>query len=180
MPLNNRRALDSRWSWHNRSVPVGHMPVVCEVFRRTGDVHNYDWDPATGQMTGGGLIMLYRGQARFVINKEWRARIKTARGDTGIQHATRIQIPIRQCPPIHAYDIIRPVQCMSDPELTHFIFIVRNMLPSGNHWVRNILGDTDVAHPRDLPPPMQAEPVTAEMAALAVTEDCGCGCGGGG
>lgn len=171
-PLTSRRALDPRWSWHHRSVAVGHMPGVCEIFRRTGDVNDYGWNAQTGEMTGGELVLIYRGQCRLTVNKDWRARIKTARGDTGIQHAVRIQVPERQCQPVHAYDLFRIIDCPPDQELTHYIFHIRNVIPSANAWLRNCLGDVDVAHPKDLPPPRTA-PVVQNVAAPV---DCGCGC----
>lgn len=170
-PLTNRRALDPRWSWHHRSVAVGHMPGVCEIFRRTGDVSDYNWDPTTGEMTGGDLVLLYRGQCRLTVNKDWRARIKTSRGDTGIQHAVRIQVPVRTCQPIHAYDLFRMVDAPADQELTHYVFHIRNVMPSSNSWVRNCLGDVDVAHPKVLPSPGTA-PVVQNVMAPA---NCNCG-----
>lgn len=182
--LLSRRALDARWPWHQRSVPIGHMNAVCEIFRRSGDVNDYGWDPGTGGLTepdgSGGVVyppmsLLYRGQVRAVNNKDWRARVRTTRGDSGTIHAVRFQVPQRKCPPIHAHDVLRVVHCAPDQELTHYIFHVRNMMMSSNMWVRNLLCDVDVAHPQLLPPPYEGEPVAAEDIPEPLASGCGCG-----
>lgn len=179
--LHTRRALDARWPWHQRSVPIGHMNAVCEIFRRTGDPEDYGFDMATGGLmdTSTGeypqMVLLYRGQARGVTNKDWRARVRAARGTTGTLHAVRFQVPQRLCPPVHAHDILRVVSAPPDMEMTHFVFHVRNPMMSTNMWVRNLLCDLDVAHPHMLPPPYQGEPVEPSMIPQPAS---GCGCGG--
>lgn len=183
--LLGRRALDARWAWHQRSVPGGHMTSVCEIFRRSGDVNDYGWDAATGGLTVLGeddvdwpaMRLLYRGQARVATNKDWRARVRTSRSDTGTVHAMRVQVPIRTCPPIHAHDVVRVVSNQPDMELTHYIFHVRNMMMSSNAWLRNLLCDVDVAHAQLLPPPWQGEPVGPENIPQPLL-DSGCGCSG--
>lgn len=175
--LNRRAALDPRWPWHQRSVPRGHMNALVEIFRRPGRGNEYGFDPTTGGLTipdgAGGetfpeLALLYRGVGRIVNNKDWRARVRTQRGDMGTDHAIRVQVPIRECPPIHANDIIRAVHpdpddpefghlALGDPELTHYVLHVRNPLMSSNAWLRNLLCDVDAAHPQTLPPPFTAE-----------------------
>lgn len=184
--LLTRRALDARWPWHQRSVPIGHMNAVCEIFRRSGEVNDYGWDPGTGGLAAVDaegnpswpfMTLLYRGQTRAATNKDWRARVRTSRGDSGTVHAVRFQVPIRQCPPIHAHDVVRVVFSAPDLELTHYIFHVRNMMMSSNGWVRNLLCDVDVAHPQLLPPPWQGEPVTGESIPQPLAAE-GCGCGG--
>lgn len=174
----NRRALDPRWAWHQRSAPIGHMNAVCEVFRRVGDAADYGFDPATGGLSNASLVLLYRGEARVATNKDWRARNKASRGDSGIQHAVRFQMPIAKCPPVHAHDVIRVVDAPPDMELTHYIFHARNVLMSSNAWLRNILCDTDVAHPKLLPPPYTATVASAATAlATDPVSESGCGCG---
>jgi len=179
--LNRRTGLDPRWQWHQRSVPKGHMNACVEIFRRPSQGSDYGYDPATGGLTisdgSGGekfpeLILLYRNEARVVNNKDWRARVRTQRGDMGTDHAIRVQVPIRSCPPVHANDLIRVVvpdpddkqlghlASIGDPELVHYLFHVRNPLMSSNAWLRNLLCDVDAAHPQTLPPPFTAE-VTA-------------------
>lgn len=178
-PLNSRTALDPRWSWNQRSVPRGHMNAAVEIFRRPAQGNDYAFDAGTGALTipdgqGGEkfpeLILLYRGRARVANNKDWRARVRTARGDMGTVHALRVQVPIRECPPVHANDLVRAFQpdpddpelgslVMGDPELAHYILHVRNPLMSSNAWVRNVLCDVDAAHPQTLPPPYSMEPV---------------------
>jgi len=178
--LHNRRSLDPRWPWHQRSVPIGMMNAVCEVFRRSGDASDYGFDPGTGGLmdTSTGtypqMILLYRGQVRAATNKDWRARVRTSRGDSGTQHAVRFQVPIRLCPPIHAHDVLRVVSSPPDEELTHYIFHVRNVMMSSNAWIRNLLCDVDVAHPQILPPPYVGVPVDPSVAPEPV-RDCGCG-----
>jgi hypothetical protein len=177
--LNRRSALDPRWPWHQRSVPIGHMNAAVEIFRRPSRGGEYGYDPVTGGLTipdgSGGekfpeLILLYRGPGRIANNKDWRARVRTQRGDMGTDHAMRVQVPIRTCPPVHANDLVRAVEpdpddpdlghlVLGDPELTHYIFHVRNPLMSSNAWLRNILCDVDAAHPQTLPPPFSMEPV---------------------
>lgn len=180
--LLSRRALDSRWPWHQRSVPIGHMNATVEIFRRTGDVNDYGWDPVTGGLTTDegtafpSMCLLYRGPARGAANKDWRARVRTSRSDSGTLHAVRFQVPQRTCPPIHAHDVLRVVYSAPDQEMTHYIFHVRNMMPSSNMWVRNLLCDVDVAHAQLLPPPNEGVPVEAALAPEPVT-DAGCGCG---
>lgn len=156
------------------------MNAVVEILRRPSQGNEYGFDPTTGGLTipdgeGGEkfpeLILLYRGIGRVVNNKDWRARVRTQRGDMGTDHAIRVQVPIRTSPPIHANDLVRAVQpdpsdpelghlVIGDPELTHYIFHVRNPLMSSNAWLRNILCDVDAAHPQTLPPPFTME-VTA-------------------
>lgn len=167
--LNRRSALDPRWAWHQRSVPIGHMNATVEIFRRPAQGNDYGFDPATGALTipdgqGGEkypqLILLYRGPARVANNKDWRARMRTQRGDTGTDHALRVQVPIRQCPPVHANDLVRAIDAPPDPELEHYLLHVRNPLMSSNAWLRNILCDVDAMHPQTLPPPYTMEPIT--------------------
>ncbi|MFB7858785.1 DUF6093 family protein [Rhodococcus qingshengii] len=178
--LHNRRALDPRWSWHQRSVPIGHMNSVVEIFRRTGDSKDYGYDILTGDLmdtsTGQypGMVLLYRGQARGVTNKDWRSRVRTARGDSGIQHAIRFQVPERECPPVHAHDVLRVVSAPPNEEIQHFIFHVRNPSGSTNAWLRNLLCDVDVAHAQMLPPPYTGTPIAPEDAPQPFN-DCGCG-----
>lgn len=170
--LLRRRGLDPRWAWHQRSVPIGHMNAVCEIFRRSGDGAHYSWDPETGGLVDTGpeyddpvypkMCLLYRGPGRGVTNKDWRARSKTIRGDYGVQHALRFQVPIRLCPPVHVDDVLRVLESPPDMELTHHIFHIRNPLMSSNAWIRNLLCDVDAAHPQLLPPPYQGEPVPPE------------------
>lgn len=175
--LNRRSALDPRWSWHQRSVPKGHMNACVEIFRRPSQGTEYAFDPVTGGLTipdgAGGekfpeLILLYRGPGRIANNKDWRARVRTQRGDMGTDHAIRVQVPIRTCPPVHANDIVRAVTpdpndpvlgqlVMGDPELVHYLLHVRNPLMSSNAWLRNVLCDVDAAHPQTLPPPFTME-----------------------
>lgn len=180
MALNARSALDPRWQWHQRSVPKGHMNAAVEILRRPSRGNEYGFDVTTGGLTipdgSGGekfpeLILLYRGAGRVVNNKDWRARVRTQRGDMGTDHAIRVQVPIRTCPPIHANDLIRVVvpdpddpelgqfAVIGDPELAHYILHVRNPLMSSNAWLRNCLCDVDAAHPQTLPPPFTMEPV---------------------
>lgn len=155
------------------------MNALVEIFRRPGQGNDYGFDPTTGGLTipdgqGGEkfpeLILLYRGCGRIVNNKDWRARVRTQRGDMGTLHAIRVQVPIRQCPPVHANDLVRAVNpdpddaefghlVMGDPELAHYVFHVRNPLMSSNAWLRNCLCDVDAAHPQSLPPPYSMTPV---------------------
>lgn len=174
-PLLNRRALDPRWAWHQRSVPIGHMFIVCEIFRRVGDVANYSYDPATGGLDAPPMVLLYRGQARAATNKDWRARVKTIRGDSGVAHAVRFQVPERESPPIHAHDVVRVIDSPADQELTHFVFHVRNMMMSSAPWLRNLLCDVDVAHPNVLPPPYTMQPVESFNTPPPITTGCNCG-----
>lgn len=179
-PLNSRSALDPRWQMHQRSVPNGHMNAAVEIFRRPGQGNDYGFDPATGTLTipdgSGGekapeLILLYRGRGRIANNKDWRARVRTQRGDMGTNQAIRVQVPIRTCPPVHANDLIRAIEpdpddpelghlTLGDPELTHYILHVRNPLMSSNAWLRNLLCDVDAAHPQTLPEPFTMQPVS--------------------
>lgn len=155
------------------------MNAAVEIFRRPAQGNDYGFDPASGGLTipdgqGGEtfpeLILLYRGCGRVANNKDWRARVRTQRGDMGTDHAIRVQIPIRTSPPVHANDIIRTFEPdpddpelghlgLGDPELTNYLFHVRNPLMSSNAWLRNLLCDVDAAHPQTLPPPYAMEPV---------------------
>lgn len=162
------------------------MSSVCEIFRRSGDVNEYGWDAATGGLTAVDadgtttwplMRLLYRGQVRVATNKDWRARVRSSRGDSGTVHAMRCQVPIRTCPPIHAHDVVRVISASPDMELTHYIFHVRNMMMSSNAWIRNLLCDVDVAHAQLLPPPWTGDPVSAEEIPEPLM-DSGCGCGG--
>jgi hypothetical protein len=176
MALNSRRALDPRWGWHQRSVPIGHMSVVCEIFRRVGDAASYAYNPDTGGVDAPPMTLLYRGPTRVATNKDWRARVKTIRGDSGVAHAVRFQVEIKTCPPIHVHDVVRVIDSPADQELTHFVFHVRNMMMSSRPWVRNLLCDVDVAHPNLLPPPYEMQPITNfEQAPPPITSGCNCG-----
>jgi hypothetical protein len=143
------------------------MNAIVKILRRPGSGNDYGFDPASGMLTipdgSGGttfpeLIPLYEGQARVANNKDWRARVRTSRGDMGTVHAVRIQVPIRGCPPIHAGDIVHVTSAPPDMELTNYIFHVRNPLMSSNAWIRNLLCDVDAAHPQTLPPPYSSGP----------------------
>lgn len=159
------------------------MAGVCEIFRRTGDVNDYGWDPVSGTLTvvdvDGNvsrphMALLYRGPVRVAPNQDWRARTRTSRADSGINHEARFQVPLRMCPPVHAHDIVRVIESPPDMELTHYIFHVRNVMGSTTSWIRNLLCDVDVAHPDVLPPPHDAPVVQAEDIPRPVA-DCGCG-----
>jgi hypothetical protein len=150
------------------------MAAVCEVFRRSGSTNTLRYNPETGDVFGVQMCLLYRGPVRAIANKDWRARRKNLRGDSGVQHGYRMQLPIRECPPIHAYDVIRVIDCPPDQELTHYVFHVRNLTPSTHSWLRNILCDADMAHPSLLPPPSVA-PVVMTGHLLADGAACGCG-----
>lgn len=174
--LLNRRALDSRWPWHQRSVANTHMNAVCEIFRRVGDAATYGYDPATGGLDAPDMVLLYRGQTRVASNKDWRSRVKTIRADSATTHAVRFQVPIKICPPIHAHDILRVVDAPADLELTHYVFHIRNVMMSSQAWVRNLLCDVDVAHPGVLPPPYSMQPVeNFQDAPAPLTTGCNCG-----
>lgn len=169
--LNRRTALDPRWAWHQRSVPIGHMNATVEIFRRPMQGNDYGFDPVTGGLTipdgqGGEtfpqLILLYRGRARLANNKDWRARVRTQRGDMGTDHAIRVQVPIKECPPVHANDLVRTIDAPPDQELGHYLLHVRNPLMSSGAWLRNLLCDVDAAHPQTLPPPYTMEPITIQ------------------
>jgi hypothetical protein len=155
------------------------MNAAVEIFRRPSRGNEYGFDPVTGGLTipdgqGGEkypeLVLLYRGRARLANNKDWRARVRTQRGDMGTDHAIRVQTPIRECPPIHANDLVRPFTpdpddpdlghlVMGDPELGHYLLHVRNPLMSSNAWLRNLLCDVDAGHPQTLPEPYSMQPI---------------------
>lgn len=144
------------------------MNAVVEIFRRPEQGGDYGFDPDSGGLTipdgAGGrefpnLILLYRNSARIANNKDWRARIRTQRGDSGTDHALRVQVPIRTCPPVYANDLIRVVEAKPDPDLENYLLHVRNPLMSSNAWLRNLLCDVDAMHPQQLPPPFTGEPV---------------------
>lgn len=154
------------------------MNVTAEIFRRPGQGNRYGFDPVTGGLTipdgqGGEtfpeLVLLYRGPARVANNKDWRARVRTQRGDMGTNHAMRVQVPIHTCPPVYANDLVRVVSGlldpegnpapMPDPDLANYLFHVRNPLMSSNAWLRNVLCDVDAAHPQTLPPPFSMQPI---------------------
>lgn len=147
------------------------MGGVCEIFRRAGGVNDVTYEPDSGGLVGAPLTLIYRGEVRFVANKDWRARRKTTRGDTGVQHGYRVQVPISACPPVHAADVIRIIDCPPDMELAHYLFFVRNLTPSTNSWVRNLLCDADMLHPGLLPPPRSTDVVSPPP---APAEGCGC------
>lgn len=181
--LLNRRAMDPRWPWHHRSVAIGHMRAVCEIFRRPQDGNDYGWDPYTGgvthvnregDVTRPDIVLFYRGQVRVAPNQDWRAQTRTVQGDSGNAHDVRFQVPIKDCPPVHTNDVIRVLESPADMELVHFVFHVRNVTMGSSPWVRNLMCSTDVAHPQILPPPYQ-EPVVDRSAIPHPTTDCGCG-----
>ena len=159
------------------------MNAVCEVFRRQGDVNDYGWDIETGsltlmdweshEVTRPDVYLLYRGPARLAPNQDWRARVQATRGDHAIKHESRVQVPIRTCPPVHANDLVRVLESPPDMELTHYLLHVRNMMMGSSAWIRNLLCDLDVAHPQLLPPPYEM-PVS-DPATLPHPEGCGCG-----
>lgn len=150
------------------------MAAVCEIFRRSGSTNKVQYNPVTGDVYGTELCLIYRGQIRVVANKDWRARRKNLRGDIGVQHGYRMQLPIRECPPVHVFDVLRIVDCPADQELSHYNFHIRNLTPSSHAWVRNILCDADMAHPGLLPPPAVA-PVMMPGHLLDNGKPCGCG-----
>jgi hypothetical protein len=182
-PLNSRTSMDWRWPWHQRSVPIGAMKGVIEVFRREVESTEERYDAATGMIgvSEGLMCLLYRGPGRLVANKDWRARRHSVHGDQGVQHAWRVQLPQRECPPVHSTDLIRVVDNPSDQELTHYVFMVRTITPSTNAWVRTVLCDVEVMHPGLLPEPGCApvDPVKAETLLAVAHQRSGC-CGGGG
>lgn len=160
------------------------MGIVCEIFRRTGDVNEYGWDAATGGLSLNRpgeppvypeVKLIYRGQARAANNKDWRARSRTARSDSGVIHAVRFQIPERLSPPAHSHDFLRVLDCPPDQEMTHYIFHVRNVMMSSGAWIRNLLCDVDVGHPQLLPPPHEGEPVPLSDIPQPGATGCPCG-----
>lgn len=180
-PLNSRRAMHPKWPYHQRSVPTGWMNATIEVFRRPRPATDYGFDPVTGQLTdgSGGLptpTLIYRGQARAATNKDWRARVRTQRGDSGTVHAVRFQIPLANTFPVYAHDIVRTVECEPEPQLCDYLFHVRNPMTSSNGWLRNLLCDVDVAQHSGLPEPNTATlAMTAEEVPQPVAECKACG-----
>ena len=165
MPLMTRTSMDPRWAWHQRSVPNGAMQAVVEIYRHGGNVTDYGFDPASGNLidvtTGQPpeIVLLYRGKARSATNMDWRARTQTSRGDSGTVHAVRFQIPLRTSPVVFQHDIIRIVEDKAKPEIGMYLYHVRNPMASSSAWDRNLLCDVDVAH-RQFPLP---EPFTADV-----------------
>lgn len=152
------------------------MNAKVEIFRRPEQGGDYGFDPTSGGLTipdgeGGrefpNLLLLYRDWARLVNNKDWRARVRTQRGDAGTDQAIRVQVPIRTCPPVHANDLIRVVEVEADPELMNYVLHVRNPLMSSNAWLRNLLCDVDAMHPQQLPPPFTGDPAPWPVALLS-------------
>lgn len=178
--LHRRNAMDARWVRHQRSVPRGWMNAEVEIFRRLGDATEYGFDPVTGGLTDGqggfpAPVLMYRGMARAANNKDWRARVRTMRGDMGINHAVRFQVPERDAPPIRAHDVLRVVQAPAGNDIGSFLFHVRNPMVSSNAWIRNVLCDVDVAHPGVLPEPYTATVVAPEAIPPALENCTSCG-----
>jgi len=144
-PLNLRPSLDARWTRHHRSVPAGFM--LATVRLSLSDDGAAVWDPDTGEVTAP-VEVLWTGQARCQPNKDWRARSRVAADDPITMHALRLQIPLKDTPPIPIGTVVRVLDCPDDPDLETFVFRVRNPLNSSNPWLRNILCDVDVEeHP---------------------------------
>jgi hypothetical protein len=175
--LHRRNAMDPRWVYHQRSVPAGWMNAEIEIYRRSGDAADYGFDPATGGLTDGhggfpDPLLIFRGKARAATNKDWRARVRTMRGDMGTDHAVRFQITEREAPPIRAHDVVRVVTATPVNDITSYLFHVRNPMVSSNAWLRNILCDVDVAHPSTLPPPHTGPPLTPDAIPAPTVMTC--------
>lgn len=159
--LNARPSMDPRWPLHHRSVPEGFQVATILIVRRQ-DVPP-TWDPLTGATSGDSIETIYFGKARLQPNKDWRARRKVAENAPMVQHAFRVQMPSKECPPVLWGDIIA---CFTDPfnddsDLTRYLLHVRNPTESSNTWGRSVLCDLDLTESRYEWPALEAAAIAA-------------------
>lgn len=122
------------------------------IYRMSGGTISLD--PETGEVSGGELFELWRGNARIQPNKDWRARGVESGSDPQMVQYTRIQIPLNKqgpVPDIRVQDIIA-VQEMKDTEdwvfnhtLHSWTLFVRNAQNSSNRWLYNLLCSADLS-----------------------------------
>lgn len=146
--LNSRLSMDPRWPLHHRSVPEGFQVAQVLIVRRTGG--EPVWNPTTGVVTGDDLETVYFGQARCQPNKDWRARRRNGENSPMVQHAMRVQMPSKLCPPVLWGDIIATFTdpYNDDGDLERYVMHVRNPTESSNTWGRSVLCDMDLTENR--------------------------------
>ena len=148
MVLNRRVTMPVNWSQHHRVPVKGAMQATIRILRRPSSGSTaVNWTPETGGVTQG-IRLVWEGQARVQSNKDWRARRRSGRGDPMIQHAFRVQIPLRDenglVPPVDVEDGIQVIAAPNDEDLMRQTMTVRNNSVGSNPFNKNLLCDVDL------------------------------------
>jgi hypothetical protein len=147
--------MPANWSQHHRVPVKGAMQAVIQVLRRpTSGSTAVEWTPATGGVTQG-IVPIWEGKARVQSNKDWRARRRSGRGDPMVQHAFRVQVPLRDenglVPAFDVEDLIRVIEAPNDEDLLRWRMVVRNNSVGSNPFNKNLLCDVDLTWDLGMP-----------------------------
>ena len=141
MALNNRSALDSRWTRHQTPVAEDFMLATITVQRKKPNDGGVTYDPTTGEYSNAGVVN---------IIEHVKARIQpfgiigdmVVAQDTTSRRLMRIQIA-RVDTDINQDDMIVVEECPDNPELCDFQIEVRGTISSSNAWHTDIVAEAD-------------------------------------
>ncbi len=163
MALNSRGLVDPRFAFAHRPTTLGSMTAVGRLYRPTARVDGVVWDPFNEDpalrtpIEQTTFTPIYEGRCRVQPNQDWRARPIEVKDESMVEHSTRISLPFDgntlqdgEFPICLVGDVFRVLRVQTlggvpaDPQLTHHIHIVRNIVPSTNSWVRTLSCSTDM------------------------------------
>lgn len=152
-----RGVLDPRYFSHPRPSFEGDYVALVEFFDPSDSDDDVSWDEVEEKWVSVIKSPLWRGMARVVPNKDWRARTKDFAGESNAEHAVRVQLDIRknllvpkaQWTQENAVDLktnhmMRVITNPADQLLTEYRFVVRNSVGASDNWHRTILCDVNL------------------------------------
>lgn len=139
MNLNNRPAIDPRWTKHHISVVSSFMLATVRVIRKSPDVKPV-YDPVT-KTWSGTYTTIFEGRARIqpygIIGDQIVAQ------DTTGRRLMRVQIE-EKLTGIMLDDMLSVEECPDDPELLKYSMEVRGSINSSNSWVTDLVCEADL------------------------------------
>ena len=159
--LKGRGTLDPRYFRHMTPVLEGDFVALIEVWRLDPDaeavwVEDEDHDNGGYWTEGADDQPMWRGMARVVPNKDWRARNRTWANEDTAEHAVRVQlnlaknfmVPREDWPvplvDIQHGDIVKVLNNPDDPILERYTLSVRNPIGASDNWHRTLLCDANL------------------------------------
>ena len=140
MNLNNRTALDPRWTTHHVKTVAGFMLADVKVIRKASSETRPVYDQATGLWTGT-FTTVFTGKARIqaygIIGDQIVAQ------DTTGRRLMRVQIESKTTG-INLDDMLAVTLCPDDPELVGFTMEVRGTIGSSNSWITDLVCEANL------------------------------------
>lgn len=140
-PVNNRTAMDPRWSRHHTPAAASFMQAKIKVRRKVATDNPIEYDFETGQYSGQDIQVVWEGAARIqpfgIIGDQIVAQDPTGR------RLMRVQIK-QMDTGIEVDDEIEVIECGDNPELVHFRMEVRGTVSSSNAWLTDLVTEANV------------------------------------